>query len=137
MLPVRLLRAYRSTAYHVPGAVVRIGCREPMVDRLLDRHRQRTGVLITAWNPFSRRMPSGWNARMQQALAQALHRRTTLPASGRWRRWSEDHLLALIAPEPAAVLARRFRQNAIVILRPRQPARLYSTYPRQSAPSHP
>lgn len=46
--------------------VVRIGRHAPT--ELFVRLRSRTGVFVTAWNPLSRRMPDGWNHRMQQRL---------------------------------------------------------------------
>jgi hypothetical protein len=128
-----LLRAYRRTDYHAAGAVIRIGRRTPEVDRLLRCHRCREAVLITAWNPFSRRMPPGWTARMQSRLGQAVRRYLALPASGGARGWSEDHLLVLMPAAQAANLARRFRQNAIVILRCGQPSCLTPTYKRDLA----
>ncbi len=81
--------------------------------------------MITANNPMSRRMPLRWNQRMQARLVQALKRYATLPAMGTLRRWSEAHLLVLHDVRPIRKLARRFRQNCIVVLRPRQPARLH------------
>jgi hypothetical protein len=69
-------------------------------------------------------MPPGWNRRMQRSLVQAARRWPMLPADGQWRRWHESHLV-IFAPRPCAtVLARRFRQHGIVILRVGQPARL-------------
>jgi hypothetical protein len=84
----------------------------------------RDGYFITAYNPFSHAMPSGWNRRMQSRLAQALRRRPILPANGSWRRWSEAHVLAFGDIRPARRLLGIFRQNAIVIVRAGQPARL-------------
>jgi Protein of unknown function (DUF3293) len=123
-IPPRLLRAYRNTRYRVGSVPMRIGDRSAAVDALLASHRARTAVLISAWNPRSRRMPLGWNRRMQNALARRLRRCPTLPAEGVWRDWSEAHLLALGPVAPVAILARRFRQFAIVVLRRGAPASL-------------
>jgi hypothetical protein len=98
------------------------------MDSLLSSYGVREGFLITAYNPFSRAMPSGWNQRMQSRLAQALRRRPMLPARGSWHRWSEAHLLAFGDIRPARRLLGVFRQNAIVIVRIRQPARLLIVY---------
>jgi hypothetical protein len=119
-----LLRAYRQTNYEVAGTQVRIGRRSSAFDRLLLAHRARQAVFITAHNPFSRRMPAAWNHRMQFRLSQTLRRRPVLSAQGAWRRWSEDHLVAFGDPRPTRWLARRFRQNSVVVLRLRQPAKL-------------
>ncbi|HET6607867.1 MAG TPA: DUF3293 domain-containing protein [Rhodopila sp.] len=128
LLTPALLAAYRRTGYHAAGAVIRIGRRAPAVDRLLRCYRCREAALITAWNPFSHRMPPGWNARMQRHLRQAVRRYVVLPANGGARGWSEEHLLVLMPPARAAVLARRFRQNAIVNLKYRQPPCLTRAY---------
>jgi hypothetical protein len=122
-----LSRAYRMTVYTVAGIAVRVGRPSRAMDRLLHDHRQPEAVFITAYNPFSRPMPPGWNCRMQSRLRQALHRRTVLPASGQWRRWSEAHLLVFDSRRRMIVLARHFQQHAIVTLRPGQPARLVHT----------
>ncbi|MDR3532546.1 MAG: DUF3293 domain-containing protein [Rhodopila sp.] len=118
-----LLRAYRMTCYEVAGIQVRIGRRSSAMDACLLSYGVHEAVFITAYNPFSRPMPPGWNRRMQARLAQAVRRRPVLVASGHWRRWSEAHLVVFGDVRPARGLARRFRQNAIVIVRRGQPAR--------------
>lgn len=123
-LPPLLLRAYRMTAYTTVGITVRIGRRSAAMDRLLLAHRQREAALITAFNPFSRPMPPGWNRRMQAGLSLEASRRIILPATGTWRRWSESHLMVFGSFQRTAVLARKYRQHTIVILRLRQPALL-------------
>ena len=122
-----LARAYRQTTYRAAGIDFRIGCRSPRMDALLRAHRVRAAVFITAHNPFSRRMPAGWNARAQARLANMLRNSTILFGCGTWRGWSEDHLLVLGPIAPAARLARRYRQNGIVILRLGQLIRLLAT----------
>lgn len=126
MLNASLRRAYRKTEYRVASCLFRIGRPAPAIDRLLALHRAREAAFITAHNPFSRRMPLGWNRRMQARLAQAVRRYPTLPGEGAWRRWSEDHLLLLADHRKALCLARRFRQHAIVRLRSGQPAYVYT-----------
>lgn len=124
VIPPRTLIAYRNTRYNVGNIDIRIGRRAPAMDAVLAAHSAREAVLITAYNPCSRRMPLGWNLRMQARLSQVLARHTILPAMGTLRRWSEAHLLVLRDVRPIRRLARRFRQNCIVVLRPRQPVRL-------------
>jgi Protein of unknown function (DUF3293) len=119
-----LQRAYRMTQYSVAGVTLRIGRRSAPMDQLLRSRHQREAAFITAYNPYSRPMPPGWNRRVQQRLTQAARRWPMLPACGQWRRWSEAHLV-VFAPRPCAmVLARRFRQHGIVMLRRGQPALL-------------
>jgi hypothetical protein len=119
-----LLRAYRSARYGVEGAEVRIGKPSAVMDRLLREHGVREATFITAYNPFSRIMPPGWNTRMQARLRLAMRRRPVLFGRGYWRRWSEAHLIVFGDARPVRQLARRFRQHGIVVIRPRQPARL-------------
>ena len=113
----RLLRAYRATRYEADGVTVFVAHRSPAMDALLRRHGARVGVFVTAWNPMSRRMPAGWNVRMQRALGERLRRVTVLPAEGAWRGWREAHLLVLGDPTRMRVLARLFRQQAVVAVR--------------------
>lgn len=117
-----LIRAYRATTYHAAGIDIRIGRRSPAMDRLLASHHVREAVFITAWNPRSRRMPDGWNRRMQSRLVESTRRLAAMPASGTWRRWSEAHLLLFCSPARASVLGRRFHQYALVIVQQAQPA---------------
>lgn len=116
MISARLLRAYRQTRYTAAAVGVRIGRRNTM--------RERVAVFITAWNPRSRRMPAGWNRRMQRRLCECLRRYRTLPADGSLHRWHEQHLLVIADPRPVIRLARLFRQCGVVVVRLGQPARL-------------
>jgi hypothetical protein len=84
----------------------------------------RQGVILTAWNPFGRRHPEGWNRRAAARLAQVLRRLPALRADGALRRWSEEGLLLPGDPRRAMLLARRFRQGGVVVLRRGAPARL-------------
>ncbi|HQT76903.1 MAG: hypothetical protein B7Z80_18450 [Rhodospirillales bacterium 20-64-7] len=120
----RLLRAYRQTIYRVDNIAFRVGYRCAAIDDLLREYGTRTAVLITAHNPYSHRMPDGWNARMQAGLAERLRRRPVLYGSGTGCGWSETHILVFGAPAPIVRLAREMRQNGIVILRAGQPVRL-------------
>jgi hypothetical protein len=114
-IPPRLLRAYRLTRYRVADCKIRIGRRAP--DTLFTLLRSPTGTLLTAWNPFSRRMPDGWNARMSRRLGVRLRRFVVLEAEGSLRGWSEAMLLVSGAPPRAICVARRFRQSAVLVLR--------------------
>ena len=118
----RLLRAYRKTVYRAAGTDVRIGRQCP--GALLAQFDARTAVILTAWNPRSRRVPEGWNHRMQQRLRQRLRRSEVVDAQGSLRRWHEAMLLVAGDPRPIMRLAARFRQCAVVILRRGQKVRL-------------
>ena len=121
-LPPRLARAYRLTRYQAAGSDIRIGRRSP--EALFGRLGARGATLVTAWNPRSRRMPEGWNRRMQQRLRQCLRRFKMLDAEGSLHRWHEAMLLVAGDPRPVVRLAVRFRQRAVVILRRGRKARL-------------
>jgi uncharacterized protein DUF3293 len=127
MISPSLLIAYRQTSYQVGGIKIRIGRRSPAMDRLLLLAAAQEAAFITAYNPYSRRMPFGWNQRMQARLTAAMRRHQLIPANGHWRRWSEGHLLALADARQVRTVARQFRQNGIVIVRRGQPARLLAT----------
>ncbi len=74
-LPPRLLNAYRQTRYRVDRIRRdRINRRSTAMDELLTVYGAKAAVFVTAWNPRSRRMPAGWNQRMQAALKQRLRR---------------------------------------------------------------
>lgn len=120
----RLLAAFHVSTYHVGPVALRIGARDAAMDRLLRRHGVRSATLIGAWNPMSRRMPEGWNRRMKARLTAHLRRHRWLPATGGAGRWWEEHALVFGDPRPALVLARRFRQHAVVVLRRGRTARL-------------
>jgi uncharacterized protein DUF3293 len=127
-----LLGAYRRTEYEADGAAARVGRGSASVDALLRRLGARQGgAFVTAWNPWSRRMPAGWNARMTARLREAARRLPSVEGEGRGRGWSERHLLLVADPRRAAALARRFRQNAIVVVRSGAPARLVLLRPGQ------
>ena len=76
----------------------------------------RRATLVTAWNPRSRRMPEGWNKRMQQRLRQCLRRCTVIEAEGSLGGWHEAMLLVAGDPRPVVRFAVRFRQRAVVVL---------------------
>jgi hypothetical protein len=97
------------------------------MDQLISAHGARSAVFITAYNPLSRVRPPGANQRMQARLRQALRRRPVLSARGSWRGWTESHLLVVDDVRPMVRLARRFRQCAVVVIRPRQAAQLVFT----------
>jgi hypothetical protein len=129
-LPVgpRLARGWRITAYEAAGAVARLGRRSRAVDALLAGARVRQAAFVGAWNPFSRAMPRRWNDRMLDRLRGLARRLGLRFLEGRGHAarpaWAEDHLLILGDLRPVIVLARRFRQHAILRVRLRAPHHL-------------
>lgn len=121
-----LRAAFARTGYEAAGIVVRVGRPSAAMDGLLRRNGARAAGFVTAWNPYSRRMPDGWNARMLARLRQAARGRVIAEGWGRGRGWAERHLLLAGDARCLLRLARRFRQHAIVAVASRRPARLLS-----------
>jgi hypothetical protein len=123
-----LRAAFLRTGYEAAGIVVRIGRRSGAMDALLRRRGVRAAGFVTAWNPFSRPMPLGWNRRLQARLREAVRGDVLAEGWGRGRSggrgWAEHHLLLAGDPRRLSVLARHFRQHAMVTVRPGRPARL-------------
>lgn len=121
-IPPRLLGFYRRTSYRVGETDIRIGRRVPRC--LFAQAGSRTAIILTAWNPRSRRCPDGWNHRMQRQLRQHLRRFPVIAAEGSLRQWREAMLLAGGPEAPLVRIAARFRQFAVVVLQRGQAARL-------------
>jgi len=117
--------AYLHTAYWVEArpqpVALRIGERSLALDRILARQHSSRWAFVTAWNPHSRRLAPWQNAAHQKQLLQALRRAgyRWLPALGEGDdlAWPpEPSVLVLGMSSRAAVrLARRFKQNAVVV----------------------
>jgi hypothetical protein len=120
----QLLRAYRASCYFAGAHAARIGERAPALDALLGSWRVQEGVFIAAGNPFSRRMPEGWNARRHAALRDRLRGLPYVEGRGGAKRWWEAHCFIGISVSRGRRLARLFRQNAMVALRRGSEARL-------------
>ena len=86
-----LFRAYRASCYFAGAHAARIGQRAPALDALLGSWRAAEGVFIAAGNPFSRRMPEGWNARRHAALRDRLRGLHYVEGRGGAGRWWEAH----------------------------------------------
>jgi len=123
-LPPAMCAAYARTEYAAGGVAARIGRRSAALDALLRAKGARHAGFVTAWNPFSRRMPRGWNERMLARLREAARGRVLAEGWGRGKGWAERHLLIAGDPRWLTQTARRFRQLAIVMVRPGHPARL-------------
>ena len=106
-----ILRAYRMSRYGAGSVVAHVG--SPAEGLRPDQVRTKL-VFLGACNPGGRRRPDGWNDRMMRRLRSALHRVHFVEATGSLGGWSETMLMASMDPRWAAVVARRFRQNAIV-----------------------
>ena len=94
------------------------------MDALLEAHGIREGVLVTAWNPESQRLPEAVNRRRAARLVERLRRLPTLPGINGEARWREESLLVLAASRRVEALGRLFGQNAVVLVRRGSRARL-------------
>ena len=108
-----ILRAYTMSRYSAGAVVARIG--SPAQGLRADQARTSL-VFLGACNPCGRRRPDGWNSRMMRQLRCVLHRIDFIEAVGSLGRWSEEMLMASLDRRQAAVVARRFRQNAFVVV---------------------
>ena len=124
----RLARGWRISAYEAGGAGARLGRRSVPVDALRVAAGVRHGAFVGAWNPLSRAMPRRWNDRALARLRGLARRggRCFIEGCGHAAKppWSEDHLLMLGDLRPITILARRFRQHAILRVRLRAPSRM-------------
>ena len=116
-LPPKLRAAYLRTVYRVGPTEIRIGKRGYRTDNLVHSMGVRACVLIAAGNPRSRRMPGGWNHRMERQLGQMTRHWHTAVGLGGDANWSEEHVLVAADPRVCFGLARRFRQRAVIVLR--------------------
>jgi hypothetical protein len=112
-----LARAYRETTYRAGPVLARVGRRSPSADAWLAAVGARQAAMITAWNPMGRRHPRGWNARAQARLRAAVRRWVVVEGVSGWHSWHEHNLLITGDHRALAVLARRFRQAAMLVLR--------------------
>ncbi len=119
-----LYESFLHTTYivHSPAGPIRlrIGTREPAIDRLLEHYGAREWAFITAWNPDARPLSRKENlARNQELRAMLLAGGfDPVPAEGAGDDGSwepeESFWVAGLAADEALELARRFRQAAIV-----------------------
>jgi hypothetical protein len=115
-----LATAYTRSRYQAAGLDLRIGRRSRALDGLLAGMGARQAVLITASNPNGRRAPAAWNTRMMAKLHAALGAHTALPAESGTGRWLEAQFLTAGPEAWMKRLGRRYRQVALVRLRPGQ-----------------
>lgn len=108
-----MLRAYRQSLYSAGRVVAHVGS---VPQGLSLAQRRTTLVMLGACNPCGRRCAEGSNNRMMDRLRLTLRRFRVVEGAGSLRQWSEAMLMVEIDPRRACVLARRFRQNAIIVI---------------------
>jgi hypothetical protein len=121
---MRLEAAYRRSVFRAGEVVAQVGRRSASGDAWLAGQGAHEGAMVTAWNPMSRRHPRGWNDRAQARLRAAARRFPMVEGFSGTPRWQEHNLLLAGKVRAIAMLAWRFRQAAILMLRRGQPARL-------------
>lgn len=138
-IPSELIAAYRAAVYDVDVTAeskLSFHVEKPCaaLDDVLRAHDVDTAVLLTAYNPRSRRLSAAENAAAHRALLGVVARmeKPTLPSRGRdpegtWP--AEPGLLILgLTREEGHTLARRFDQYAFVwIERGRSPVLSFAT----------
>lgn len=121
--PAGLAQAYQDALYRIdaiPAITICIGQTHPELIRLHQQHHCCHSLILTACNPRSRRLRPAANARRMRALQQAITALgfPSLPAMGLDPQgiWPDEASLWIPGlPRPTGVmLARRFRQNALV-----------------------
>lgn len=142
-VPSELVAAYRAAVYEVDAtaeSVIRFHVEEPCaaLDALLAAQSAQSAVLITAYNPRSRKQSAAENTDAHRALLDTVAQmgKQTRPSRGRdpdgaWP--AEPGLLIFsLSRDEALGLARRFDQYAVVwIEHGRAPVLLFAERPSQ------
>jgi|GEM_PF-1036838 len=122
-----LRRAYRATNYVVSVAglarfTLRAGQHHPHFDAWLRNQQATSAILITAWNPGSRRQSAARNIAANKTLAEWLeqHAYQYMPTEHRAAQpeWNERGFAVLnMQWQQGITLAKRWGQNAILFTR--------------------
>lgn len=116
---IRLM--YQKSLYQAGTVKVKINHYPKNIPKHLKR---KTLVMLSAYNPGGRLKAEGWNQRMMQQLKAFLSDYKWVEGKGTLHDVSEPLLMVAMDPRKAKVLARKFRQNAIVLIRDQRYARL-------------
>lgn len=135
--PIYFAREYYSTDYHVTpkdgdSFTLRVGEISPAADAFLSSHGAKSGLFITAFNPFSKQVSDAENERAMAELAEELkqHEFPFVNAEGADEKgeWPPEpsYFVAMDSFMDAVLLANRFKQNAFVWHRVGKTSELYS-----------
>lgn len=105
--------AYKESLYQAGSVSTKINQYPKGISEKL---HQTTFVLFSAYNPGGRLRPLGWNIKMMERLEQCLSKYEYVYGQGSLKEVSEPLLMVNIDPRKAIYLARKFRQNAIVLI---------------------
>lgn len=113
--------AYKESLYQAGSVSTKINQYPKGISAKL---HQTTFVLLSAYNPGGRLKPLGWNIKRMKSLAQYLSKYKYVYGKGSLKEVSEPLLMVSIDFRKAIYLARKFRQNAIVIIRYQRKSKL-------------
>jgi len=124
LVDARVRLIWCNAGYEAAGVVARIGQHSAALDLLLHSMDVREAIFVGAWNPRGRKVALGINLRMEARLVEFAARPPARRGKGFGPGWSESHLLLGVRKRRGIVIARRFRQAAIVMVRRGQPPKL-------------
>lgn len=106
--------AYKQSLYQAGPVITKIDHYPVGIPRELSHS---TLIMFSAYNPGGRLKPLGWNMRMMQKLEQYLSQYEYFTGKGSLKEVFEPLFMVNIPLQKAIFLARKFRQNAIVVIR--------------------
>lgn len=106
--------AYKQSLYQAGSVVTRINQYPKGIPAKL---HQSTLIMLSAYNPGGRLRLLGWNIKMMRKLEQELKQYEYFIGKGSLKEVSEPLFMVVLSLPKAVVLARKFRQNAIVMIR--------------------
>ncbi len=123
ILPVtaRIKSNYKQSLYEAGFIRVKTGFYPLNIPKSL---RNKELVMFSAYNPGGRRKVDGWNRKMMEKLSLYLTNYYYVKGKGSLKQFSEPLFMVVMDLRKARVLARKFRQNAIVVLKYQRLSRL-------------
>lgn len=128
ILPVHLktLVAYKRSTYRAGPVCTRIGAKPQAMGTFQAGRTRDEWVMLSAYNPGGILKAEGWNKRMFASLERDLQKKHIryFRGEGRLHHTGEPLYMVRSPLRVAVQLARKYRQNAVVIIKPRQKSRL-------------
>ncbi|MDI2112294.1 DUF3293 domain-containing protein [Commensalibacter nepenthis] len=106
--------AYKQSLYQAGSVMTRI---DQYPEGIPHKLHKSTLIMLSAYNPGGRLRPLGWNIKMMRRLEQEIKQYEYFMGKGSLKEVSEPLFMVVISLSKALVLARKFRQNAIVLIR--------------------
>lgn len=111
---VKIDIAYKQSLYQAGPVFTKIG---HYPEGIPEHLRKSVLVMLSAYNPGGRLRSLGWNLRMMRNLEQYLYHYEYFLGEGSLKAVSEPLFMVHLPVPKAIFLARKFRQNAIVVIR--------------------